>query len=140
MDQGRHLGHEPATALFRGQLEIDADNYLVVQPGTSRTTVPGVFACGDVMDKHYRQAVTAADPCDSVRSDQEHAANDVNVAHQAYYDRSAEAIVFQVINQRTDQVVDQYPDEAVLRRRAYFHSLDLQTEQAQVTDAWRKVN
>ncbi len=54
------IGHEPATALFRGQLEIDADNYLVVQPGTSRTTVPGVFACGDVMDKHYRQAVTAA--------------------------------------------------------------------------------
>ena len=54
------IGHEPATWLFRGQLEIDADNYLVVQPGTSRTTVPGVFACGDVMDKHYRQAVTAA--------------------------------------------------------------------------------
>jgi thioredoxin reductase (NADPH) len=54
------IGHEPATALFRGQLDIDADGYLAVQPGTSRTAVPGVFACGDVMDKHYRQAVTAA--------------------------------------------------------------------------------
>jgi len=54
------IGHEPATSLFRGQLDIDADGYLVVQPGTSKTGVPGVFACGDVMDKHYRQAVTAA--------------------------------------------------------------------------------
>jgi hypothetical protein len=76
------------------------------------------------------QTVTAADPSDGVRSDQ--AANDVNVGHQAYYDRSAQAIVFQVINERTDQVVDQYPDEAVLRRRAYFHSLDLQTEHQRV--------
>jgi len=54
------IGHEPATALFRGQLEIDSDGYLVVEPGTSRTAIPGVFACGDVMDKVYRQAVTAA--------------------------------------------------------------------------------
>ena len=54
------IGHEPATALFRGQLEIDGDGYLVVEPGTSRTAIPGVFACGDVMDKVYRQAVTAA--------------------------------------------------------------------------------
>jgi thioredoxin reductase (NADPH) len=54
------IGHEPATALFRGQLEIDADGYLVVEPGTGRTAIPGVFACGDVMDKVYRQAVTAA--------------------------------------------------------------------------------
>ena len=54
------IGHAPATGLFAGQLEIDADGYLVVEPGTSRTAVPGVFACGDVTDKHYRQAVTAA--------------------------------------------------------------------------------
>ena len=54
------IGHEPATALFRGQLEIDSDGYLVAEPGTSRTAIPGVFACGDVMDKVYRQAVTAA--------------------------------------------------------------------------------
>ena len=54
------IGHEPATALFRGQLEIDDDGYLIVEPGTGRTAIPGVFACGDVMDKVYRQAVTAA--------------------------------------------------------------------------------
>jgi thioredoxin reductase (NADPH) len=54
------IGHEPATELFRGHLDLDEDGYVVVEKGTSRTSVPGVFACGDVMDKHYRQAVTAA--------------------------------------------------------------------------------
>jgi thioredoxin reductase (NADPH) len=54
------IGHAPATALFQGHLELDADGYLKVEPGTARTSVPGVFACGDVMDKIYRQAVTAA--------------------------------------------------------------------------------
>jgi hypothetical protein len=46
-------------------------------------------------------------------------------AHQAYFDRDASAMVYQVVNDRTDQVVMQYPDDAVLRRRAYFHALDL---------------
>ena len=54
------IGHAPATELFTEQLRIDEDGYLWVEPGTSRTNVDGVFACGDVMDKHYRQAVTAA--------------------------------------------------------------------------------
>ncbi len=54
------IGHDPATELFRGHLALDGDGYLEVEPGTTRTTVPGVFACGDVMDKIYRQAVTAA--------------------------------------------------------------------------------
>ena len=54
------IGHTPATELFRGKLELDADGYLVVEPGTARTAIPGVFACGDVMDKIYRQAITAA--------------------------------------------------------------------------------
>ena len=54
------IGHHPATELFRGHVDLDADGYMKVVPGTSHTNIPGVFACGDVADKIYRQAVTAA--------------------------------------------------------------------------------
>ncbi len=54
------IGHHPATELFRGHLDLDDDSYIRVETGTTRTSVPGVFACGDVMDKVYRQAITAA--------------------------------------------------------------------------------
>jgi len=54
------IGHQPNTTLFKGQLDMDAAEYLRVDPGTSRTSVEGVFACGDVADPIYRQAVTAA--------------------------------------------------------------------------------
>ena len=54
------IGHAPATELFRGKLETDDSGYLLVEPGTPNTAIPGVFACGDVMDQIYRQAVTAA--------------------------------------------------------------------------------
>ena len=54
------IGHDPATSLFKGKLDTDSEGYLTVEPGTTRTNVEGVFAAGDVQDKIYRQAVTAA--------------------------------------------------------------------------------
>jgi len=54
------IGHEPNTALFRGHIELLPNGYVKVAPGTTRTTVPGVFAAGDVQDFTFRQAVTAA--------------------------------------------------------------------------------
>ncbi|KAI9656032.1 MAG: thioredoxin-disulfide reductase [Bathelium mastoideum] len=54
------VGHEPATALFKGQLKMDEDGYLITEPGRTLTNVEGVFAAGDVQDKKYRQAVTSA--------------------------------------------------------------------------------
>lgn len=54
------VGHVPNTAFLRGQVKTDQAGYLVTEPGTARTNVTGVFACGDVQDSRYRQAVTAA--------------------------------------------------------------------------------
>ncbi|MCC7384194.1 MAG: thioredoxin-disulfide reductase [Deltaproteobacteria bacterium] len=54
------IGHQPNTKLFDGQLKMDASGYLIVEKGTSKTSIAGVFACGDVQDPTYRQAVTAA--------------------------------------------------------------------------------
>lgn len=53
-------GHEPATALVRSQLQTDPDGYIITVPGTTQTSIKGVFAAGDVQDKRYRQAITSA--------------------------------------------------------------------------------
>lgn len=54
------IGHAPNTALFEGQIELHGNKYVKVEPGTTRTSVPGVFAAGDVQDHVWRQAITAA--------------------------------------------------------------------------------
>jgi hypothetical protein len=69
------------------------------------------------------QSVTAADASTVARNDPGLASD--FISRQAYIDRAAASIVYQVIDDRTDTVVTQFPEEAVLRRRAYFHTLDL---------------
>lgn len=59
------VGHDPANALVKGQVELDDEGYVVTKPGTSFTNVEGVFACGDVQDKRYRQAITSAGMCNT---------------------------------------------------------------------------
>ena len=54
------IGHHPNTELVKGKLELDEQGYIVVEPGTSKTSVEGIFAAGDVRDPHYRQAIVAA--------------------------------------------------------------------------------
>jgi hypothetical protein len=106
-----------------------------IRPVGAATVTPVVQAPSQAVneavttDLPASQSVTAAETNAAARNDAQAAANEF-VSHQAYFDRDAAAMVFQVLNGRTDAVVDQFPDEAVLRRRAYFHALDLSKDSA----------
>jgi hypothetical protein len=73
------------------------------------------------------QAVTATDPGGAARNNTQ-TANEF-ISHQAYFDQAAASIVYQAVNGNNGQVIDQFPDDATLWRRAYFHALDLSKEQ-----------
>ncbi|HEV7603218.1 MAG TPA: hypothetical protein VGO49_23560 [Bradyrhizobium sp.] len=81
-------------------------------------------------DLPAHQSVAAVDAAPRVRNDTQNASD--NVSHQVILDRDAAAVVYQVVDNRTSLVVRQYPDQAVLRRRAYFRALDLMKDDARI--------
>jgi hypothetical protein len=95
-------------------------------PAPSPVAQPASQAANNAIatDLPASQSVTAADAGGAVRNDVPTDAD--YVSHQAFFDRSAASMVFQVVDSKTEQVVDQYPDEAMLRRKAYFHTIDME--------------
>jgi hypothetical protein len=94
-------------------------------PAATHFIQPSVGAANDAVATELpaSQSVTAAAAGAGARNNPQTASD--SVSRQAFIDQAAASIVFQVVDTRTDQVVQQFPDEAVLRRRAYFHTLDL---------------
>ena len=76
-------------------------------------------------DLPVSQTVAASDASAPASNDLQ---SNVNISRQVVFDQAAASFVFQVVNENTDAVVNQFPDEAILRRRAYFHALDLKSE------------
>ncbi|HLX18094.1 MAG TPA: hypothetical protein VKS24_23130 [Bradyrhizobium sp.] len=103
-----------------------------IRPVGAPVATPIVPAAGDAARGAVatqlppNQTVTAPDASASTRNDLQDSTE--FVSHQAFFDRAAGSFVFQIVDSRTDQVVTQFPDEAVLRRRAYYHTLDLNKE------------
>ncbi len=95
-------------------------------PAPSPVMTPQTQAAsnGVATDLPPSQSVTPADAGASVRNDPS-SLNEDNLSHQAYFDRDAATLVFQVVNSWNGEIMEQYPDDATLRRRAYFHALDL---------------
>jgi len=78
------IGHEPATKFLEGQLELDSAGYIVTKPGTTQTNIPGVFAAGDVQDKKWRQAITAAGTGCMAALEAEHYLQEIGVQEGKY--------------------------------------------------------
>ena len=98
----------------------------VGSPAPSPVAAPSSHAAGQAVatDLPPSQTVTAANAGSAARNDSQDAGVDLT-SHQAFFDRDAAAMVFQIVSAKTDEVVDQFPDDAALRRRAYFHTLDM---------------
>src|ERR1700761_3285348 len=97
--------------------------------------VSGAASNAVATDLPASQAVTATDPGIGTRNDSPSA--DQFISHQAYFDQAAASIVYQSVDSNDGQVIEQFPDDATLWRRAYYHALDLSKEQAakpQTTD------
>ena len=95
-------------------------------PAPSPVVQPQSQAASDAIATQLpaSQTVTAGDAGASAQNDPE-SPGFPDVTHQAYFDREAASMVYQLVKSKTDQVVEQYPDDAVLRRRAYYHALDM---------------